>query len=204
VRNSNVVLMLTAAIAMMASRSAAPADAAESVTIRADEIGKCGLKPEAVSRLLSLDADAFDQSFEGFRSLGLRQCYVDAALVIDLYLSENSGKLAPNAQNLMKFHAGQMYAHAGETLYSIAARRMNESTKDSSPSWQAYVAATKAFLHRDLPELRMQRGVLASLPDSPANKLNLSVVDRLIKYFEKPYAEAYSPQPLPFPGSPPN
>ena len=71
VRICNVALMLAAAIAMLASRSAAPAEAVESVTIRADEIGKCGLKPEAVSRLLSLDADAFVQSFEGFRSLGL-------------------------------------------------------------------------------------------------------------------------------------
>jgi len=200
VRCPGSVQALTAAAFLAAGRAACPAETAESVTIQVDEIGKCGLKPDAVSRFLALDAEAFDQSWEGFRILGLRQCYVDAALMIDLYVSENSGTLAPDRQNLMKFHAGQMYAFAGEPLYSLAVRRMDQSTKDASPSWQTYVAATVAFLKRDLSALKTHRGILAELTSSPGNKLNLAVLDRLITSFDKPYAEAYLPQgALPYP-----
>jgi hypothetical protein len=189
--------------AVLAARLACPAETVQSVTIPVDEIGKCGLKPDTVSRLLALDANAFDQSFDGFRSLGFRQCYVDAALMIDLYLSVNSEKLLPSSQVALKFHAGQMYAHSGETLYSIAARRMQESTEYSKhPAWHAYVGATVAYLKRDLTGLRLQRGVLAAAADP--NDLNLAVVDRLISCFDRPYAEAYSPQLCSAPSSPPN
>jgi len=190
----SALALAAAAAAMVTGRIAYPVEAVKSVTIQVDEIGKCGLKPDTVSRLLALDAEAFDQSLEGYQSLGLRQCYVDAALMIDLYLSVNSEKLAPSWLVSMKFHAGQMYAHSGEVLYSLAARRMKESTKDlSHPSWQAYVAATVAFLERDLPALKTRRGGLAAISDGPLNNLNLAVVDRLIKCFDKSYAVAYSP-----------
>jgi hypothetical protein len=203
VKGRRSVLTFATAVAVLAGHIACPAETVKSVTIPVDEIGKCGLKPDTVSRMLALDANAFDQSFDGFRSLGFRQCYVDAALIIDLYLSVNLEKLAPSSQVALKFHAGQMYAHSGEALYSIAARRMRESTENSShPSWHAYVAATVAYLKRDLTRLKLQRGVLAATADP--NDLNLAVVDRLIKCFDKPYAEAYSPQLCPSAAPPPN
>jgi hypothetical protein len=191
------------AVAMLLGCVALAAEPVKSVAIPVDEIGKCGLKPDVVSRMLALDAIAFDQSFDGFRSLGFRQCYVDAALMIDLYLSENLEKLAPSSQVALKFHAGQMYAHSGEALYLLAARRMQESTAISGhPSWHAYVAATVAYLKRDASDLKWQRGVLAAISDS--NDLNLAVVDRLIRCFDKPYAVAYSPQLCPSAASPPD
>jgi hypothetical protein len=194
-KNHTFALVLAAVASVLAGRVACPADAVGTLSIRADEIGKCGLGADTVSRMLALDATTFDQSLQGFRLLGARQCYVDAALMIDLYLTQNSEKLEQRSYNIMKFHAGQMYAYSSAALYPVAVSRMQESVSDlSSPNWRAYVAATVAYLRRDLAALKMQRTVLAATSDGQAEVPNMVVVDRLKKCFDRPYAEAYSPQ----------
>ena len=114
--------------------------------------------------------------------------------MIEDYLAGREGLEQWQRRNLC-FHAGQLYAFGNE--YSTAktwlerSRNVNES--EGSPiRWNAYVAATIAFLDRDLELLKKKRDKIAAGPELNGKIPNLGVVDSLIANFERPYSEAYS------------
>lgn len=116
-------------------------------------------------------------------------------MLIDLYLLRHNEQLGAE-RTLLIFHAGQAYAHAGPILYDLAVARPEKAFAERDPqtlSWNAYVAATIAFLKRDLSTLRERRDEVATGPDTPGNRLNLSVLDRLVRCFGNSYADAYAP-----------
>ena len=85
------------------------------------------------------------------------------------------------------------YAHIKEAeLARFKTALYSEEPKESPIRWNAYVLATIAFLERDREALVKQRDTIATGPKFQGAVPNLEVVDRLIKYFDEPYAVAYS------------
>lgn len=143
---------------------------------------------------LELEYDAFDQRpGKGWRQLAENGKFLDAARLIDQYI-ENHKNLDESQRVNLNFHAGQMYAFADD--YRTAVDRFNVSTCAAEPSalpirWNAYVRATIAFLNKDMKHLEECRKEILEGPTFDGGKANLDVVDRLIKCFDRPYAEAY-------------
>ncbi len=141
------------------------------------------------------DYENFDQQYgSGWRKLAEAGKYLDAARAIDDYLANRTN--LENWQRInLRFHAGQLYAHANQTEIALARFRAAinpQEPADSPMLWNAYVKATIAFLEQDLNTLVACRDELANGPTFQGQKVNLNVVDTLIANFDKPYAEAYS------------
>lgn len=155
---------------------------------------------------LSLEEAAFDQGGDGWRSLARPGCFLAAADLIAAYRAEHPGHGA-----MLYFHEAQMRAAGGDyaaaaPLFDAARSGENEWRVDTG--WNDYVAASVAFVRRDLATLTQHRERLASLPPPPLQPevadaaraepipegwpFNLDVVDRLIACFDKTYAEAMS------------
>ncbi|MBI2433437.1 MAG: hypothetical protein HYV26_11255 [Candidatus Hydrogenedentes bacterium] len=143
---------------------------------------------------LDLSYSAFDQTLgSGWRDLADQEKYLEAARLIDRYEKEKQDLEEWQRINL-RFHAGQLYAFAGENKKAIA--RFKESLYAQEPEnspvkWNAYVLATIAFLEQDLERLSPLREEIADGPKLQGVVPNLEVVDRLIKYYDEPYAAAY-------------
>ena len=143
---------------------------------------------------LELDYNAFDQRpGEGWRQVAEKGNFLDAARLIDEYAETHKNLDASQRANL-NFHAGQMYAFADD--YRTAIDRFNVSTYAEEPPdlplrWNAYVRATITFLNKDMKHLEECRKDILEGPTFDGEKANLDVVDRLIKHFDRPYAEAY-------------
>lgn len=143
---------------------------------------------------LELDYNAFDQRpGKGWRQLAENGKFLDAARLIDQYI-ENHKNLDESQRVNLNFHAGQMYAFADD--YRAAIDRFNVSTYAEEPPdlplrWNAYVRATIAFLDKDMKHLEECRKEILEGPTFDGEKANLDEVDRLIKYIDRPYAEAY-------------
>ena len=138
--------------------------------------------------------NAFDQSLgTGWRQLAENGQFLDAANLIDAYIKEHEGLDESRRVNL-NFHAGQMYAFAGDT--KAAVERFGRSTYAKEPPelplrWNAYVQATIAFLNKDLKRLKECREEIAMGPSFQGEKANLDVAERLIAHFNEPYPDAY-------------
>lgn len=94
------------------------------------------------------------------------------------------------------FHAGQLYAMAG--VPQVAIRRFyssldprEDAEKAQVLSWNAYVLATIGFLKRNQEAVRFQREQIAIGPKTDGNKINLRVVDGLLKCWDQSYKDAY-------------
>ena len=141
-----------------------------------------------------LDYNAFDQRpGRGWRQLAENGKFLDAARLIDQYI-ENHKSLDASQRVNLNFHAGQMYAFADD--YRTAIDRFSVSTYAEEPPdlplrWNAYVQATIAFLNKDMKRLEECRKEILEGPTFDGEKANLDVVARLIKHFDRPYAEAY-------------
>jgi len=152
------------------------------------------------------DSNAFDQqSGTGWRQLAENGQFLDAAKLIDAYSSKHDGLDVSQRVNL-NFHAGQMYAFAGDS--KTAVERFNRSTYAEEPPelplrWNAYVQATIAFLNKDLKRLKECREEIAEGPAFQGKKANLDVVDRFVEHFDEPYATAYGARRNPRPQPPP-
>jgi hypothetical protein len=166
-------------------------------------------KPEcAVDReaLLKLDYMAFDQDFTGgWRPLG-KDCKAEAAEVLRAYRIQMMKERPTDQRAIMLFwHEGQMRAMLGQTDEAIALFRQSRQSDD----WNLYGDATIAFLQHDRPAVEAARQALLAAPKPewwdramaqakaegkpvavwPAN---LSVIDAMLRCFDKPYSEAYS------------
>jgi hypothetical protein len=140
--------------------------------------------------------EAFDQTpGRGWRALAEDAKYQEAATLIDRFIANS-----PNAHGNMRilnFHAGQMYAAAGN--YNVAEERFWLSLQTGYPlefepqakQWNSYVMATIAFLHGDKESLQKHRDEIAKGSGYNSEKLNLKVVERLLQNLGRPYLEAY-------------
>ena len=143
---------------------------------------------------LELSYEAFDQRpGGGWRKLADEGKYVAAAQLIDRYEKEKKGLAEWQRVNL-RFHAGQLYAFADRKDDALARLRTALFAKEPADSpirWNAYVRATIAFLERDRKKLTELREEIARGPKVQGAVPNLDVVDRLIEFFNEPYAVAY-------------
>jgi hypothetical protein len=154
--------------------------------------------PLAMPPDLGLGYDAFDQSpGQGWRKLAEAGNFVGAARLVDSYLERQAG--LPGWQRInLQFHAGQLYAFAGdnETALSRFRASMNPLEAADAPiRWNAYVRATIAFLERDRLQLVKMRDEIAQGPISQGIVPNLDVAERLLYNFDQPYSVAYAMPP---------
>lgn len=149
---------------------------------------------EARSTVLSQSYDRFDATpHDGWRPLGETQhCFSEAGDLIRFYLMYKPG-LTVSQQVHLYFHAGQVYAFAGETELALDAfcNAVHDPAATPDFKWSEYVLATMAFLQRDIEATWKYRDLLAAGPKMPANEVNLHVVDRLIENFNSGYKDAY-------------
>jgi hypothetical protein len=143
---------------------------------------------------LKLSYEAFDQRpGSGWRKIADDGEPLQAAKLIDQFEKETKGLKEWQRVNL-RFHAGQLYAFAGQQVEAIARFRtalVAEEAADSPIRWNAYVRATIAFLERDRRQLTKLREEIANGPKTQGVVPNLNVVDCLIEHFNQPYSVAY-------------
>lgn len=136
----------------------------------------------------------FDQRpGEGWRRIANSGAHRRAARLIDLYAANRRGLLDWQKRNL-SFHAGQLYAFAGQTKFALKrfeSARMPKEPPNLPIRWNAYVDATIAFLKNDRKQLKKHRDKIAAGPKFRGTIPNLNVVDALLANFGKPYAIAY-------------
>jgi len=158
--------------------------------------------------LLALEPDAFDQDINGgWRMVAKRdECRLPAADLIKSYRRMHEAELSGGKASNLRWHEAQLRASMGQTQAALA---LFETTYSGRPDWDAYVAATIAFLRGDRDNLVAARDQLAKVPP-PSNfdqmaleyerrtgrrirwPANLDVVDGLIRCFGKSYREAYA------------
>ncbi len=158
---------------------------------------------------MGMTFEEFDSGQAGWRRWGENGCEREGAAIIVEYRNHNAGRLDPSQVSLLDWHAGQLYAGAGD--YGFAIERMllvQESAAE--PAELEYTKATIAFLRSDLEALLAARERMMAIPE-PANfaratdrfvatynvprprwPMNIDVVDGLIACFGWSYQKAYS------------
>jgi hypothetical protein len=142
-----------------------------------EEIGS-----EEYTRIMNLSLDDFDQSSEGFRQYSGN--YELTCLLIPEYISVN--KLSAGQSRNLHWHLGQV--HAFNNNYEDAISEMKQSYTGGSLTWASYVTGTIAFLEKDEAALKEALRVLGE----QENQMNIEILEKFVKYFDKSYAEAYS------------
>lgn len=155
----------------------------------------CSISLAEEENILSLSYDEFDQTpNNGWRRYAELGCYHEMGVLIDKYLGQKKAALTDWQVIGLTWHGGQMYAFANE--YEIAKKRFEESintneSADSPIRWNDYVYATIAFLNHDMPNLLLHRDNIAKGPIFNGEKMNLDIVNKLIRHFGQPYSVAY-------------
>lgn len=173
----------------------------------------CEVDAARFDALMALNPQSFDQDFSGgWRPVGNTSGCERAAADLLIAYMDHSPHFNPERPGVIGWHAGQMLAMAGEAELAIA---YFDAARSVSPEWNLYVDATLAFMHRDRPAAEAARAELATLrpseeemaarrqflADNPRIRMpegfveqpeNLAVVDRLLRCWDAPYADAYS------------
>lgn len=97
--------------------------------------------------MLELDYHAFDQSLPagGWRAIVDN---VDAGKTLDAYLIHNNDQLETWQQQVVRWHAGQMYALGDLTVVALARFKTTfraDEPSDDTFGWNAYVKGTIGF-----------------------------------------------------------
>ncbi|HNV68069.1 MAG TPA: penicillin-binding transpeptidase domain-containing protein, partial [Candidatus Ozemobacteraceae bacterium] len=130
---------------------------------------RLGLLPTTREERLTMSYQAFDQQPNGWRAVGesgtLDQgCCIEAAKLIEEYLSRHDRNLENWQRRILHFHAGQMQAFAGEVTAALSHFRNSydpiEEDRKAPLRWNAYVRATIAFLQRDAATLEACRNAM--------------------------------------------
>lgn len=174
----------------------------ELISLSASADGEaCGLSKAVTDRLLQLDFVAFDQSGEGWRAYAKSGCHRAVGELLERYLAESS---PPKKHlNLLHFHAGQMFAHAGNGERALIHFRQSFQMPRNSriASWNDYVWATIGFLERDRSTVETMRNELrkqpplsrAEMPGLPpeweGKRPNLDRVEGFLRCWDKSYTE---------------
>lgn len=146
-------------------------------------------------KLLNLTYQLFDQTpGEGWRKISDLKCYIQSAQLIDEYIALHKLSLLDWEARNLTWHSGQLHAFAES--YDDAKLRFSSSInldehEDTKILWNNYVYATISFLNKDLAELTKNRDKIANGPDFDGIKMNLNIVNNLIKCFNYPYKIAY-------------
>ncbi|WP_421861239.1 hypothetical protein [Oceanicaulis sp.] len=173
----------------------------------------CEVDAARFDALMALNPQSFDQDFSGgWRPVGNTSGCERAAADLLIAYMDHSPHFNPERPGVIGWHAGQMLAMAGEAELAIA---YFDAARSVSPEWNLYVDATLAFMRRDRPAAEAARAELATLrpseeemaarrqflADNPRIRMpegfveqpeNLAVVDRLLRCWDAPYADAYS------------
>ena len=159
---------------------------------------KCELSETQWKKYLSMDWKSFDQTLgKGWREFAANDCEIAAGHLIDVYSSHNSNKLNEMQKRVLRWHAGQQYAQGN--IKTLALVRFRYSfKKDEDPNdpfkWNAYVAASIAFLEKDLKKLKAARDEM--LPFAEQNIQNLIIVNNMYKCPHLSYKQVINGLPL--------
>lgn len=162
----------------------------------------CAYDKEA---MLALSQKDFDQDPSGgWRAITQNeQCFRVAADLISEYRTVHALEAS-----ILYWHEGQLRAMVGDNAEAVALFEKSRNESDAgSFGWNYYVAATIAFLQKDMGALMEARELLSRV-EKPQNMRpavdplgnpiefswppNLDVVDRLIACSDKSYKVAYS------------
>lgn len=157
---------------------------------------------------LDMTFEEFDSGEAGWRRLGNNGCEREGAALIVEYRNRHAGRLEPSQVSLLDWHAGQLYAGAGD--YGFAIERMILVLENTAePVEREYTLATIAFLRSDREALLAARQRMMAIPEPvsfgraadrfvatynlprPLWPMNIDVVDSLIACFGWSYKKAY-------------
>jgi hypothetical protein len=169
---------------------------------------------------LAKPADDFDQQKGGWRAIAGDghdiACDRAAAALIALYVRSHRKSLALADLKSLQWHAGQMWAYAGDYPHAVrsfvASNRLLAASLGGKPDdidRGDYEKATIAFVRRDRANLLAAQARMHALPEpswyaeagkrftakfggpAPAWPPDGGDVDRLVTCFDAPYAQAY-------------
>ena len=122
----------------------------------------------------------------GWRSLNAAGC-TDAALrSLAAYATANDARLSLEQRLELRFHSGQALAFSGREGEAIP-YFVQANNPEATAEWQAYVAATLAFLKHDAPALAAAREAYATIaPES----MRLRIVDGFVACPQESYSKA--------------
>lgn len=166
------------------------------------------------SNALDMTFEDFDSGEIGWRRWGDNGCEREAAALIIEFRNRHAEKLDPSQVKLLDWHAGQLYAGAGDYGFAIE-RMLLVQEQEAEPVELEYTKATIAFLRSDREALLAARERMVAIQE-PANfskaadlfvatynlprprwPMNIDVVDRLITCFGWSYQTAYACPPMP-------
>ncbi len=141
------------------------------------------------SNFFNLDPEIFDQDEAlGWRKLDTAEQRIQA---ITAYLKANEARMHKGTADdrelcaLMHFHIGQLLLSISDDNSSRAIEQFIDAEFDRNDRWNAYVAATIAYLRRDSKALANSLSIIISLEQLEGSHNNLSgVTQGLLKNLE--------------------
>ena len=138
---------------------------------------------------LSYPQSAFDADTCCWRKLSEDKKYLDAANLIIAYIKSNTS----NNRHALNWHAGQMFAMAGENALAKKYFRKTYSVayvwfgNADAKTWYYYAKGTIAFIDND--KHAMEKMIRKWRRKYPPGK-NLEALERLKNHWDKSYEEA--------------
>ncbi|MEM9600972.1 MAG: hypothetical protein AAF926_08110 [Pseudomonadota bacterium] len=179
-----------------------------------DALADCNVDAAEFDRLMALSQRAFDQDFQGgWRTVAEREGCKSVAGDLILAYMQYSHPTPPDSLGILRWHAGQMKAMAGETTQALALFAGSYESEENV-EWNLYVDATLAFLDGDRDGVVVAYEALSQVKVSPeqtaarqrfldenptirmpdgylTDPVNLPVIRRLRDCFGQPYLIAY-------------
>ncbi|MCG8432751.1 MAG: hypothetical protein MJA83_01820 [Gammaproteobacteria bacterium] len=131
---------------------------------------------------------AKEHGWRYFVNLG---CYMQAAVLIDIYLKTHPG-LNDDFKPVMSFYGGQMFALSGnsETAVEFLRAAYREGSGEGNTAWNLFIDGLIAFHERDKNKLRASRDLLINAK-SAHQEFDPSLLDRLLDGFNEPFLKTY-------------
>ncbi|WP_417491645.1 hypothetical protein [Maricaulis sp.] len=166
--------------------------------VQTQAVPACGVDDDARAGFLAMSYEQFDQTMgEGWRSLEENaECQAIAGNLIADYLLYSHAPLEAYNVRVLRFHAGQMFAFAGETDRALAFFQASYGApygEGDRLNWNSYVDATIAFLQQDRETLEAAHArLLQQTPFENGMIPNLNVADGFLACYGEGYPKAYS------------
>lgn len=156
----------------------------------------CFISSYQKERLLNLSFDQFDQNINnGWRVIERKGCQKEAIYLIELYTDIHKKDLLEWQNNILIWHAGQIYGFMGDYQEAIIRFRKNINPNElpsDTFKWNAYVKGSIAFLEKDLHSLQKAINDLEKATNSHSI-INLKILKSFERCFNKTYSEACTP-----------
>ena len=158
----------------------------------------CEISADQRAGYLAMSYEDFDQTpGEGWRPMGESEaCYTAAGDLIADYLLYSHASLEAYNVRVLRFHAGQMFAFAGDTDRALAFFQASYGApygESDRLDWNSYVDATIAFLADDREALEAAHGrLLEQTPFENGMIPNLNIADGFLACYGEGYPKAYS------------